>query len=173
MTPSKEIILAITLDSEILDLSIKAMTKLIKFFNPGQSTFSVASHPVNEFHKSESPLSIQVIPNVNRIRVEKARAVSAIQDRKCSLQELIQECKGFEQEEDRISYYRENIFNLEDYYLYRGVMRFYNKQYLEAIDDFETSSRLKSLQKSYQKGDKANPKSSNMSSQTDLSDIGL
>ena len=35
------------------------------------------------------------------------------------------------------SYYYENIFNLEDFFLYRGVFKFYQSQYAEAIKDFE------------------------------------
>ncbi|CAI2363482.1 unnamed protein product [Moneuplotes crassus] len=174
----REIILDISLDDEVLDLSIKAMDKLIDFFNPQKSSFDSTTNPIYQFKKCESPLSIQIIPNVNRVRLEKARAVSAIQERKCSLHELIEECKHMKEDDhtgefDTISYYRENIFNLEDYYLYRGVMRFYNQDYQKAIKDFEISSRIKSINKSYQKATKSDPKSSNMSSQTDLSDIGL
>ena len=35
------------------------------------------------------------------------------------------------------SYYYENIFNLEDFFLYRGVFKFYQSQYIEAVKDFE------------------------------------
>jgi tetratricopeptide (TPR) repeat protein len=114
--------------------------------------------------------------------VEKARAVSAIQERKCSLQELIEECKiqryneetyGTEEIEP-ISYYRENIFSLEDYYLYRAIMKFYNEDYQSAIKDYKICNRLKSLNKANQGNKKQDVnKSSHMSSQTDLSDIGL
>jgi len=110
-------------------------------------------------NKSESPLSIQIIPNVNRIKVEKARAVSAIQERKWSLHELIEECRERRNHEELysseeiepISYYRENIFNLEDYYFYRAVMKFYNNDFKNSIKDYECSLRLKSLIKSNQK----------------------
>lgn len=132
-----------------------------------------------KLYKYQSPLCIQIIPNVARIRIEKARAISAIRERKCSLQELIEECKNQEQDEyaadiNPISYYKENIFNKEDYFLYRAVLKFYYGDYEGAIDDFKTCNALKSLAKS-QNGKKPNEenKSSHMSSQTDLSDIGL
>ena len=35
------------------------------------------------------------------------------------------------------SYYYENIFNMEDFYLYRGVFKFYQQQYEAALVDFE------------------------------------
>jgi len=35
------------------------------------------------------------------------------------------------------SYYKENIFGQEDFYLYRGVMHFYIGEYHKAIADFE------------------------------------
>jgi tetratricopeptide (TPR) repeat protein len=177
----RDIILDIPIDMDVLSLSIKAMNKLISFFNPTNSTFDTGNNPIYQFKKAESPLSIQIIPNVNRIRIEKARAVSAIQERKCSLQELIEEWKQQKSDEELyaaeeiepISYYRENIFNLEDYYLYRAVMKFYHEDYKEAIKDFKTWSRLKSLFKANNNKHKSENKSSHVSSQTDLSDIGL
>ncbi len=41
------------------------------------------------------------------------------------------------------SYYKENIFGQEDFYLYRGVMNFYIGNYEKAIQDFEASIRSK------------------------------
>jgi hypothetical protein len=41
------------------------------------------------------------------------------------------------------SYYKENIFGQEDFYLYRGVMHFYCGEYLKAINDFEASIKCK------------------------------
>lgn len=177
----REVILDIPLDAEVLSLSIKAMNKLISFFNPTNSTFDTGNNPIYQFKKAESPLSIQIIPNVNRIRIEKSRAVSAIQERKCSLNELIEECKQQKNDEEiyaaeeiePISYYRENIFNLEDYYLYRAIMKFYYEDYKEAVKDFKICSRLKSLNKANQNRSKNDNKSSHVSSRTDLSDIGL
>lgn len=178
----RNIIYDVALDKEVLHLSIKAMDKLINYFHPNSAAQDHGNNPILQFKKSQSPLSIQIIPNVNRIRIEKARAVSAIRDRKCSLQELIEECKLQKNSEELysaeeiepISYYRENIFNIEDYYLYRAIMKFYYEDYESAIKDLKTCNRLKSISKANQNKNKHNEnKSSHMSSQTDLSDIGL
>lgn len=39
------------------------------------------------------------------------------------------------------SYYYENIFNVEDFYLYRGVFKFYQQRYVEAFEDFERACK--------------------------------
>lgn len=44
---------------------------------------------------------------------------------------------GGEAEEEETNYYKENIFNKEDYYLYRAVMYFYAGDYERALSDFE------------------------------------
>jgi hypothetical protein len=38
------------------------------------------------------------------------------------------------------SYYYENVFQLEDLYLFRAVMYFFKKDYKQAVEDFETCS---------------------------------
>ena len=45
------------------------------------------------------------------------------------------------------SYYMENMFSLDDLFLYRGVLRFYAGKYQEAINDFQQSYKVKNLQK--------------------------
>jgi tetratricopeptide (TPR) repeat protein len=45
-------------------------------------------------------------------------------------------------ENDEANYYKENIFNKEDYYLYRAVMYFYAGEYDKALNDFEQSSSI-------------------------------
>lgn len=45
----REIILDIPLDKEVLNLSIKAMDKLVNFFNPTNSVFDNASNPIYQF----------------------------------------------------------------------------------------------------------------------------
>ena len=35
------------------------------------------------------------------------------------------------------SYYYENIFNIEDFLLYRGIFKFFSQRYVEAVADFE------------------------------------
>ena len=41
------------------------------------------------------------------------------------------------QEAEDANYYKENIFNKEDYYLYRGIMQIYAGEYEKAIGDFD------------------------------------
>lgn len=38
------------------------------------------------------------------------------------------------------SYYYENVFSLEDFYLFRAVFYFYSKEYSKAISDYEYCS---------------------------------
>jgi len=40
------------------------------------------------------------------------------------------------------NYYKENIFNKEDYYLYRAVMNFYAGDFEKAMTDFDQSSAI-------------------------------
>jgi len=40
-----------------------------------------------------------------------------------------------------VSYYFENIFAVEDFYLYRGVINFYQQQYKLAIEDFKLAQK--------------------------------
>lgn len=42
-----------------------------------------------------------------------------------------------EQKDEETNYYKENIFNKEDYYLYRAVMYFYAGEFDKSIQDFE------------------------------------
>jgi len=44
--------------------------------------------------------------------------------------------------EEETNYYKENIFNKEDYYLYRAVMYFYSGEFDKAINDFEHCSTI-------------------------------
>ena len=47
-----------------------------------------------------------------------------------------------EEEDEETNYYKENIFNKEDYYLYRAVMYFYSGEYEKSLQDFEYSSQI-------------------------------
>ena len=90
-----------------------------------------------------------------------------------------------EEEEDGANYYKENIFNKEDYYLYRAVMYFYSGEYEKSINDFEHSSSIMHSQKvlyprnqfpDEPSGDEERKDEDVVtvnSSQTDLSDVGL
>lgn len=97
----------------------------------------------------------QIIPNVKRIKLEKLRIVAYLKFKEKS--KYIAELKGekykvsnnykevdtdlVSRAEDIIpySYYKENIFSEEDFYLYRGVMYFYAGEYEKARKDFEVS----------------------------------
>ncbi len=41
------------------------------------------------------------------------------------------------------SYYYENVFSLEDLYLYRAVYHFYKREYPSAISDYLTCQNIK------------------------------
>lgn len=41
------------------------------------------------------------------------------------------------------SYYYENVFQLEDFYLFKAIFNFYKKDYKQAIEDYETCSAQK------------------------------
>lgn len=91
--------------------------------------------------------------------------------------------------EEGTNFYKENIFNKEDYYLYRAVMYFYAGEYDKALNDFEQSSSIMHAQKvlyprnQFPDGDLGEgaeqfsggegDNQSHQSSQTDLSDVGL
>jgi hypothetical protein len=45
-------------------------------------------------------------------------------------------------EDDDVNYYKENIFNKEDYYLYRGILQIYTGEYDNAMKDLEASSNI-------------------------------
>ena len=45
-------------------------------------------------------------------------------------------------EAEEANYYKENIFNKEDYYLYRGVMQIYAGEFDKALGDLEQSSGI-------------------------------
>lgn len=68
------------------------------------------------------------------------------------------------------SYYKENIFSEEDFYLYRAIMLFYAGEYSKARKDFELSM----VKKEENKDENENSDTeSDTSNQTDLSDVGL
>lgn len=47
-----------------------------------------------------------------------------------------------DEKDEETNYYKENIFNKEDYYLYRAVMHFYAGDYDKSLADFEQSSAV-------------------------------
>jgi hypothetical protein len=84
---------------------------------------------------------------------------------------------------DEGNYYKENIFNKEDYYLFRAVMYFYADEYDKSVGDYNQTSKImhsnKHLNRSQnnfggnESNDMLDDRISNTSSQTDLSDVGL
>ncbi len=69
--------------------------------------------------------------------------------------------------------YKENVFGREDFFLYRGVLQFYCKNYREAIADFEQCDRIKKELKLMTNAQEAEEPSESNSIDTDLSDVGL
>ena len=87
-----------------------------------------------------------MIPNVDRIKIEKhlfARDIEALKKNSTSEQreELPTLTIDYDEpvdardlkEMNAVSYYYENIFSVEDFYLYRGIFYFYSKNYERAI----------------------------------------
>lgn len=64
---------------------------------------------------------------------------SGVKDKTMSNKEkLLAELAAVEEEkEEETNYYKENIFNKEDYYLYRAVLFFYCGEHEKSIQDFE------------------------------------
>jgi len=68
------------------------------------------------------------------------------------------------------SYYNENIFALEDFYLYWAVYQMYEGEYEKSISDFSSALWTKKLAKQENENSDSD---SDISNQTDLSDVGL
>jgi len=128
----------------------------------------------------------QIIPNVTRIKIEKVRMLAYMKKKEKA--KYVAELKGIKNVISReyketqkeivlqaeavtpYSYYKENIFSEEDFYLYRGIMHFYSGQYEKAQKDFEKSLKKKEENKDDNENSDTDSDSSN---QTDLSDVGL
>ena len=54
----------------------------------------------------------------------------------------ITEMSNGDEDEEDANYYKENIFNKEDYYLFRSVMFFYAGEYEKSILDLESSYNI-------------------------------
>ncbi len=50
---------------------------------------------------------------------------------------MTERAENLDDKDEETNYYKENIFNKEDYYLYRAVMHFYAGEYDKSISDFE------------------------------------
>ena len=82
---------------------------------------------------------------MNRIRIEKMRALKLIKERNSARNrkgEVLSEFdKMIGREElytaeqiEPTSYYKENIFSVEDYYLYRAISNFYLEDFAGALE---------------------------------------
>lgn len=108
-----------------------------------------------QLKRRDSILNVQIIPNVQRVRIEKVLLAQDVAQKKELLSEEqkadlptisvdLDEPVNMQQlkKTDSYSYYYENIFNLEDFYLYRGVFKFYQGLYREAVEDFESALQI-------------------------------
>ena len=95
---------------EILNNCVNQITSIINIYEKGEQT---------NLKKSESPMSIQIIPNVNKIKVEKLYAAQYIiqpsgrgdsQDSPGAPVDLTKEERKKLDDVDQYGYYRENIF---------------------------------------------------------------
>jgi hypothetical protein len=50
--------------------------------------------------------------------------------------DLSEDDAALQKNEDEANYYKENIFNKEDFYLYRGVLHIYQGEHKKALADF-------------------------------------
>lgn len=82
--------------------------------------------------KDESPMTIQIIPNVGRIKIEKQLVVNKLQPHKEGIPQYTPLTKQEQKSLEGIpmyGYYRENIFQLEEMYLYRSIFHLYRQCY--------------------------------------------
>ena len=74
-------------------------------------------------------MSIQLIPNVARIKNEKKYVMKYKLDKPVELPALTPTEKKTLNDVERYGYYRENIFSLEDMLLYRGIFKLYKNDF--------------------------------------------
>lgn len=180
-------------DSSAFEKSIVMMTQLIN--NDKNLYFLKQLHHSSIVHHHS-----QIIPSANRTKADKIKTLREIRERKLHSHELDDESMDEEEfdldvqvEElgeideqsvtDEANYYKENIFNREDYYLFRAVMYFYSEDFDKAVADFKQTSKIMHANKNLNRtqgnfivtdeDEKELDKMSNTSSQTDLSDVGL
>jgi hypothetical protein len=91
-----------------------------------------------ELKKEKSPMTIQIIPNVNKIKVEKRLVQKHLMDGKSAPSEPIDLSPQERKELESVAthgYYRENIFQLEEMYLYRSIFHLYIGNIQESLAD--------------------------------------
>lgn len=83
-------------------------------------------------------MSVQIIPNVNKIRVEKKFVMQKLEPDQEGIPPYTTLSSAEQKELDSIpnyGYYRENIFQLEEMYLYRAIFNLYIGKFQEALND--------------------------------------
>jgi len=124
-----------------------------------------------------------LIPNLDRIKIEKAHIAKEQKLRQLEQPELNEDSQSISFENDAgdigelesyplTNKYFESVFCLTDLYLYRGVCLFYLQRYADAIKDFEFTCR-KVGKSVFEQTQMSNTFKSAISDKTDLSEIGL
>lgn len=153
----------------------------------------------NQLHHSSIVYNhSQIIPSAARTKADKIKTLKQLRERRAheteedsiddddfDLDIEIQDIGEIDEQAvaDESNYYKENIFNKEDYYLFRSVMYFYTEEYDKAISDLKQTSKIMHANKNLNRtqnnflsgheDEKEMDRASNDSSQTDLSDVGL
>jgi hypothetical protein len=101
---------------------------------------------ISEIKKKDAQLNIQIIPNVKRIKLEKVAVAHELhmnlqgQSPELQFNEDLSVHHSVDLEKlesmTHYSYYYENVFSLEDLYLFRAVYHFYLGDYEAALADF-------------------------------------
>lgn len=104
------------------------------------------SDKLTRLKRKDSILNIQIIPNIERIKIEKNAVARDLFEQKRQKPDVDYPDLDYNPSQkidfnalktlESVSYYYENIFSLEDFYLYRGLINFYQQEYRAAIDDF-------------------------------------
>lgn len=95
-----------------------------------------------ELKKEKSPMTIQIIPNVNKIKVEKRLVQKHLMNSKNTASARVELSPQERKELDGVAthgYYRENIFQLEEMYLYRSIFQLYIGNMQESLADLTKS----------------------------------
>lgn len=120
----------------------ESFTDIIKLYESGM---------LEQTKKQDAPLSIKLVPNSERTRIEKATFAKDLKLAKLehmmeadsddlSSSMSFEHCAGELKDRDllpAVAYYFESVFGLREIYLFRGIISVYLGLYLEAIADFE------------------------------------
>jgi len=90
-------------------------------------------------------MTIQIIPNVNKIKLEKKMVQKHLMPRRDGAVDRVELRAAERKELDSVTthgYYRENIFQLEEMYLYRSIFHLYIGNLQESFDDLNRSWKL-------------------------------